>query len=841
MGIHPVALLSRRPDDPGNHRIPFNRGEKMTPSDPRDQEIAALRERLSGLSRASLHIKESLDPDTVLQRVLDSARTLTAARYGVITTLDESGQLEDFLASGMTPEEAQGLWEMPRGREVFEHLSNLPEPVRADFHGYTRSVGIPNFPIALEINSFLTAPIRHRDAGVGNIYLAHEDPGQKFSRQDEETLLMFAAQAALVIANARQYREERRARTHLETLINTSPVGVAVFNAQTGALVSFNREARRIVDGLGKTDDSFENLLETVTIERANQPDISLEELSLSQALSGGESVRAEEIVLKVPDGRSVTVLVNATFIHTEAGEVESLVVTLQDLTPLEELERLRAELLGMVSHELRLPLTSIRGSATALLDAAPDLDPAEMRQFHRIILDQADAMRELIGDLLDVARIETGTLPVSPEPVEIADLVDRARNTFLNGGSRNHLDIDLAPDLPLVRVDRRRIVQVLDNLLSNAARHSPMATVIRVTAVRQGVHVAVADEGKGISAERLPHLFRKFARPGGEDGAPGTAEPGLGLAISKGIVEAHGGRIRAQSDGPGSGARSTFTIPAVEAAATAPRPAPGSPKKAAEGVRILVVDDDPQALRYARKALSQAGFTPTGTADPEEALLLMEEKKPHLVLLDLVLPDTDGIELMRDLVRIAEVPVIFLSGYGRDEVIAHAFEAGAAEYIVKPFSPTELVARIRAALRQQEGGSGDEPTEPYVLGGLTVDYAERRVTLSGHAETDRGGVRPAPRAVGKRRTGGEPRTAAATDLGPCALRGCARDPQPRAQTPPQARGRRRQPHLPLCRTARRLPHAQGTGTGTVTGEAAVEETTALPTPGGRNASPPGG
>ena len=296
--------------------------------------------------------------------------------------------------------------------------------------------------------------------------------------------------------------------------------------------------------------------------------------------------MRAEEIVLKVPDGRSVTVLVNATFIHTEAGEVESLVVTLQDLTPLEELERLRAELLGMVSHELRLPLTSIRGSATALLDAAPDLDPAEMRQFHRIILDQADAMRELIGDLLDVARIETGTLPVSPEPVEIADLVDRARNTFLNGGSRNHLDIDLAPDLPLVRVDRRRIVQVLDNLLSNAARHSPGATV------------------------------------------------------------------------------------------------------------------------------TQAGYASTVTADPEEALLLMRENRPHLVLLDLVLPGTDGIELMRDLVRIAEIPVIFLSGYGKDEVIAQAFEAGAADYLVKPFAPTELVARVRAR-PAPAGGGGVGPSRP--------------------------------------------------------------------------------------------------------------------------------
>ena len=144
-------------------------------------------------------------------------------------------------------------------------------------------------------------------------------------------------------------------------------------------------------------------------------------------------------------------VLLNATPIRSEDGEVESVVVTLQDLAPLEEMERLRAEFLGMVSHELRMPLTSIRGSATTLLDAASDLDSAEMRQFHRIIVDQADNMRALIGDLLDVARIETGTLPVDPEPVDVATLVDRARSVFRSAGGRDSLDINLEPYLPPV------------------------------------------------------------------------------------------------------------------------------------------------------------------------------------------------------------------------------------------------------------------------------------------------------------------------------------------------------------------------------------------------------
>ena len=296
----------------------------------------------------------------------------------------------------------------------------------------------------------------------------------------------------------------------------------------------------------------------------------------LAQALSTGETVRAEEIVIEVPDGGSVTTLVNATPIRSEEGKVESVVVTLQDMTPLEELERLRAEFLGMVSHELRTPLTSIKGSAATLTEAASDLDPAEMLQFFRIINEQADYMRDLIGDLIDVARIETGELSVAPAPADVASLMDEARSRFQSGGGRNKLRIDLSPELPLVMADGRRIVQVLNNLLSNAAWNSHEASAIGMSAVREGYHVAVSvtDEGRGIAAERLPHLFRKFSRIDGEDRRRDIAGSGLGLAICKGIVEAHGGRIWAESDGPGLGAQFTFTIPvAGDAAAGVPLP----------------------------------------------------------------------------------------------------------------------------------------------------------------------------------------------------------------------------------------------------------------------------
>ena len=364
------------------------------------------------------------------------------------------------------------------------------------------------------------------------------------------------------------------------------------------------------------------------------------------------------------------------------------------------------------------------------MLGSPADMDPAVVRQFFRIIDEQADHMHNLVADLLDVARIATCTLSVAPEPAEVAVLMDRARSTFLSGGGRNNLAIDVESDLPLVMADRLRIVQVIGNLLSNAARHSSESSLIRVTAVREDFHVAVsvADEGRGISSERLPHLFRKFTRfeSEGEGG-----DTGLGLAICKGIVEAHGGRIWAESEGLGMGARFTFTIPSVEEAGSGPHSLStrSSRRGAGERVRVLAVDDDPQALRYVRDALSRAGYAPVVTGDPEETLRLVEVEKPDLVILDLMLPGTDGIELMKDILEMADVPIIFLSAYGRDELIARAFDMGAVDYVVKPFSPTELAARIRVALRKREVS---EPSEPYVLGDLTIDYAERGVTLAG-------------------------------------------------------------------------------------------------------------
>ncbi len=682
------------------------------------------RDRAPALARAILGISTNLDPDIVLRRVVEEARSLTGARRGIIATVDGSGARGEYFFSGYTREEQRELLDWPHIVQLFEHFRDLPRSLREeDFSGFVRELGLtplPSFP-----GAFQGTPMRHAGEIVGSFLLAEKAGGRAFTDADEEVLVLFASLAAAAITNARAQRSEQRARMDLEALVETSPVGVVIFDGLSGQIVSSNREARRIVESLRMPGRPLEQLLKVMVCRRADGREVSLADLPLAQQFARAETVRSEEVVLSVPDGHQVRTLINVTPTQAEGSSTESVVVTLQDLAPLDEIERLRTEFLELVSHELRSPLSAIKGSAVTLLEEPTGLDRAEMREFVRVIVEQADQMRALISDLLAAGRIDSGTLSISPEPSAVVELVESARRTFQSGDSRHDIIVDLADGLPSVMADRQRVVQVLNNLLANAARHAHAHAIIRVAVQREDGHVAfsVSDDGEGVAPDLLPHLFRKNV-----SGTSGKAGHGLGLAICKGLVEAHGGRIRAASDGPGQGTEIVFTIPVAAEPdgpgwATAGKP-PGM--QAEERPRILVVDDDSRTLRFVRDALSAAGYTPLVTSAPNDLAGLIRSERPRLVLLDLMLPVRDGIELLQEIPELSDLPVIFISGYGRDETIARAFELGADDYIVKPFSPTELVARIRAVLRRRRG------SETFILGELAIHYENRNVTVGG-------------------------------------------------------------------------------------------------------------
>ena len=458
------------------------------------------------------------------------------------------------------------------------------------------------------------------------------------------------------------------------------------------------------------------------------------------RALRRGERTVAEELRFQGEGEGSIPTLVNATPIYGPDGAIVAAVAVIQDITPIEDLERLRNEFLGMVSHELKTPLTAIKGSAAMAIGSPRPLGRDEVQELFGIIDQQADRLRDLVDNLLDMTRIEAGTFAVVTEPTDLREVVQRAVQDFAMA-QPNHEVQTYAPNrLPPVSGDGGRLAQVVGNLLSNAAKFSPANAAIEVhlAADDERVTVSVRDQGRGITSDEALHLFQKFSRLPDQKGSNVTGH-GLGLAICRGIVEAHGGRIWVESDGREHGSTFSFTVP-VAAAADDEQPVDvsrrathlGRVTRPGERTRVLVVDDDPQVLRLVQRVLGEAGYRPIVTPDPADALRLAEVEEPDLVLLDLSLPGTDGLELMGRIREFSGVPVIFLTAHTDSETATKVLRAGADDYITKPFAPTELTARIEAALRRRVLPDQTEVRPRFELEDLAVDFAQRRVSVGG-------------------------------------------------------------------------------------------------------------
>ena len=665
---------------------------------------------------------------------MDEARRIAGAGSGAAVTLDESGEVEDLALSGLSQEDRQRLWAMPDGQRLFALLNRIQGPLRMrDLAEPARSLGISGDG-ALEM-SFLGVPLWRRDKRLGNILLGGKQDGPEFTQEDEDALAAFASHAAVAIANARSHRQERRARARLEALLDSSPMGLLVFDARTGHLTHVNEETRRIVGGMQGRGRSLDALLSNLAFRRLDGRELLLDELPLTRALRSGETVLAEEIVILHPERGPVLTLVNARPIRSESGEIESVVCTIQDMTPLEEAERRRVEFLGDVGSGLGALLAAIKGSTATVLGSATPVDPGEMLRFFRLIDEQADRMRGMINELLDMSRVETGALSIAPEAVEMGEIVSQAKLAFESGGAENAIAVRLPSRLPFVYADRGRMTQVLTVLFANASQLSPEDSAIRVTASQVGsdVRVTIARAGEGIPEEQLAQLFSKYHRTDAGTGSSRMEGTGLALAICKGIVEAHGGRIWAESDGPGLGARFAFTLP-VAAGEAGPSPLPAdSWRPAGERATVLAVESDPEALADIQSALSEAGYAPLATGNLKEAERLFDQQDVQLVLLEAsCLGQRDGLALARRISENADMPFMLISSPESNSETSLGLELGAADYIVKPFSAEELASRVGNTLLRRAMNNLETTPETYSVGDLTIDYAERTVTVAG-------------------------------------------------------------------------------------------------------------
>lgn len=347
---------------------------------------------------------------------------------------------------------------------------------------------------------------------------------------------------------------------------------------------------------------------------------------------------------------------------------------------------------LAVLSHELRTPLAPILFALDAI-EARPE--GQHLRTTIDVIRRNVRMEAALIDDLLDVTRIAHGKLHVASRPVDLRAIVEEAVgaiNAREPEGSRE-VTAELGEERPHVDGDPTRLRQVFANLLDNALRHTPPGGTIRVrlTPADGAVRVEVVDTGAGFAPDQAAALFEAFVQ--GERPEGGRGGLGLGLAIAKGLVEAHGGTIAAFSDGPGTGARFVVCLPVVEPPdghAAAPPPVIVRP------VRVLLVEDHADTAAALAEVLRLEGHEVVVAASVIEALSL-DVDAFDVVVSDLGLPDASGCDLLRALRQRRDVPAIALSGYGTSDDLRRSAEAGFQQHLVKPVDTERLVQAIAA------------------------------------------------------------------------------------------------------------------------------------------------
>jgi signal transduction histidine kinase/ActR/RegA family two-component response regulator len=361
-----------------------------------------------------------------------------------------------------------------------------------------------------------------------------------------------------------------------------------------------------------------------------------------------------------------------------------------------ESASRGKDELLAMLGHELRNPLSAITTAVHVLETGDP---PAELaRRALEVIARQNAHLAHLVDDLLDVARVTSGKIALVRRPVELSQVVRHSLATLAASGrtERHRVTLDLAP--VWADVDETRFEQIVNNLVGNALRFTPAAGAIRITLrAEDGEAVlSVRDSGVGIASDMLPRVFDLFAQ--GERGPDrGAGGLGLGLTLVRRITELHGGRVDAASAGAGHGSTFTVRLPALSAP---PAPAPGVAAAPSDGAarRILVVEDNTDAREMLRHLLNLAGHEVHEAADGPGGLEASLRLRPDIALVDVGLPGFDGYELARR-VRGSAGPSIYLvalTGYGQPDDRRLAMEAGFDAHLVKPVNPDALLAAIQ-------------------------------------------------------------------------------------------------------------------------------------------------
>ncbi len=385
-----------------------------------------------------------------------------------------------------------------------------------------------------------------------------------------------------------------------------------------------------------------------------------------------------------------------------------------------EEANRLKDQFLAIVSHELRTPLNAILGWADILRRGA--LEPERHDRAYRAIYDSARRQAQLIDELLDVSRIMSGKLRLELSPaVDVKDVIGKALEMVQPAADAKHIQIvsDMRGPLGTICADSGRVQQIAWNLLTNAIKFSSDggAARLRIRRAPTTIEIAVTDGGQGIARDFLPFVFESFRQA---EGATTRRQGGLGLGLSivKHLVEAHGGSVRAESDGEGRGATFIVRLPVVAMCATPSEVAAAGratlaiepqeqPMASLSGLAVLVVDDDDESRAIVAEYLANQQAMVLTASSASQAYAMLERERVDVLLADIAMPIEDGYSLIRRVrasatAATASIPAAALTSFARDEDRQQALEAGFHVHVAKPVDPRRLIEAIASLGRER-------------------------------------------------------------------------------------------------------------------------------------------
>ena len=501
------------------------------------------REFLLRISRA---LAEQLDPAYVLNLVIEVAVDLLAGTSGLIGLRDDDGTLHVRAASRLPGE----FW------SAFAPLLAIAP---GDSMAVRRQVGDIAHATGLPLRQAVALPLVFRGSEIGIIYVFRAAVNVAFTREEQELLTAFADQAAVAVSNAGLYQSVLREKQRLDAMIEQSADGVMILDARW-RITTFNRAMERLT-GWPRAEALGRPCAEVLAIHTPQGTNICLVDCPLQRQPPVDDPMIEGWVTAR--GGQRHYVQSRYAVQRGAQGEFLSALANVRDITRQRVEEEMQSTFISVISHELKTPVSIIKGYADTLARDDVHWDEATTRDGLQIISEEADRLARQIQGLLDASRLQAGGMRLEPVDFSLPPLAEELAERFtIQAGDGFHFDVRFPDDFPQVHADQERTRMVLENLLSNAVKYSPDGGTVRISGRADGSKavISVSDQGIGIAPEDQPHVFRRFYRVDNRLRRT-TQGAGLGLFLSKALIEAHGGRMWVES-APGRGSRFSFTLP---------------------------------------------------------------------------------------------------------------------------------------------------------------------------------------------------------------------------------------------------------------------------------------